>query len=591
MGTRVKFDILPEIVSPKLDDLDVTTISFEDMLPLNIAFSTSDAKRPDDSGGNQNALTKGYNWRSWSFNLSLSNIQGLAKFVKNLLVELNRINQQIIQLLKIVRFFNSDLKSIAFFLKFLLKQLVKQLKQLIDSLASTGGIYVSIVWPIQDRTQAKYTIPIYGGFQEFIKRVNYVCLNSSDPDAPKFREDKDKVGGVIIAMLGGTEDPEFLDNLFHNYKVLSQFFGLESHAPNPPKNFKVTAGIYKNRANNQIYQPGVLLSWEAPTTPVTGYVIFRAKDVKGVVEAVILKDINSKSKENKDKTVTIHIPDRKEITIVKHVIGKSVYKYYDFSAGVDTTYYYKIYSIVGDNYLKDNPLYRDVKSPIATQFLAATPKACVNPKEIEKYTSVGINGEILDPFIDLAGDWYSFSVRTMIGKPLDDAFRKLDALADKLSKYVDTAGNTMSAYLKFLGQRIERLLDIMNSVEDTIDRIDQFNVRGTFMVLELYPKEGGMYGFMDRFNEACQTSNAETGLKTGSDNPFAVDRGGGIAQYDDKGIMFGLILLYGFVDPKDERLLDYVPKHELAAVKRDMKQTETAIGVLLEMLGLKKKGK
>ena len=191
---RIKFDVFPELVKPKLEDLDVEIISFPSIVQL------ANELIADFNSNSQQKDLRGYDWYSWSLDLRLDNIAQLSGFMRQFLENLNNINRVIVQVLKILRIFNSDLKSIARLIQFLLKRVVKELKEFVDSLTSSG-IYLSVISPNFDKKFPKYTNPIYGGYQEFIRRVNATCLASSDPDAPKFNDSRDKVGGVIIAML------------------------------------------------------------------------------------------------------------------------------------------------------------------------------------------------------------------------------------------------------------------------------------------------------------------------------------------------------------------------------------------------------
>ena len=102
-----------------------------------------------------------------------------------------------------------------------------------------------------------------------------------------------------------------------------------------------------------------------------------------------------------------------------------------------------------DNYLEDNPHLKDVNSPIATSTIKVTvPKECIPVSELKDRMNLAINGELLTPF-DFEGDWQSVTVRRMISKPLDSAYRNLDALSDKLVGLVDTGSDAITAYLKF----------------------------------------------------------------------------------------------------------------------------------------------
>lgn len=578
---RIKFDVLPDLVKPKLEDLDAQTIDYPSIVQLPNEL-IPDFNRATNTSQNslQQRDSQGYEWISWTLDMRLNNIGKLSDTVKNFLENLNNLNRIIIQVLKILRTFNSDLKSISNLIKFLIKKVADELKQFIESLASTG-LYMSVIAPNFDKKFPKYTIPIYGGYQEFIKRVNATCLASSDPDAPRFYDKGDKVGGVIIAMLGGSEDPTFLADMIQNFKILGDLFGFTPPVPSPPKNFKVYPGFFNNPEEG-IKNSGIKITWEPAETPASYYRIYRTAHPQGT-----LKKLEQNGKIIQYRVYPMYNAERRYVEEIKRNPLRLRYTYVDFDVEEGIDYYYQIFSVYGegDQFFSDNPLLEAMNSPIATPMLRASARNCIPVSELEKYTVLGINGELMLP-VDLEGDWQSITVRRLLGSTLDDLFVKIDALADKLTGLVDTSSNAISSYIKFFEKRIKILLNVVDKITEVTERLMNFNLRGTFMVMRLPIEEGGIQNFVERFNQGAQIGNAEQGTAKGPDSPFAVTKGGGIAQYTDKGIMFGIILLFGFPGPGSMSLDALVSEQDRNSFLNSFEDTEKAITTLLQLLGL-----
>lgn len=576
MSVRIKYDIVPDFVRPKLEDLDIPTVTLEEntLKPSpQIAATVDPPKDGSNSGGD--------GWYNWTISLSLDGIDVAVTGAETFFKKLDQITQVITQILKLIRLLSGNVLSASAFLKFAIKQLVKLIKEFIDSLASTG-IYSSLIIPDFDKTFPKYSIPTFGGYQEFITRVNNTCLSSSDPDAPKF-VDADKVGGVIIAMLGGVNDPDYLRNLMDNFKKLANLFGFKIPYPSPAQKFKATPGFYNKGGVNTL---GVKLTWEAPDSPVGSFFVYRK-----------LKDVSIPMVYNidgVDVNVDVFTTDE-PILKLKYNPLKATYSYIDFDVTQETTNIYKIYSVFGDDYLEKNPYLKSRSSPVATpQVVANVPTECIPLSELRKYMNLTISGELLSPF-DLEGDWQSFTVRNMMGSQIDGMFNNLDALSDKLTGLVSTGSDAMTDYLKFYGKRVEMLLEIIEKIKNLTARLASFTQRGTFMVLNLPLENGGMRGFTDRFNKACNSGSNETkdtpkdkkSLDEFLKSAVKVDKNAPISEFNETGIMFGLILLYGIPDlDNPERLKEIAPEGRIAYMKNQYKATEKAISTLLKMLGL-----
>jgi hypothetical protein len=97
-------------------------------------------------------------------------------------------------------------------------------------------------------------------------------------------------------------------------------------------------------------------------------------------------------------------------------------------------------------------------------------------------------------------------------------------------------------------------------------------------------EEGGMAGFVDRLNSASRLDNVEKENKQ-PDNPFAVSQGG-IAQFTERGVYFGLIMLFGYPFVDKERLDEMFLPEETGGVEVKIKATQKAVETLLKLLGL-----
>lgn len=574
MTVRIKYDITPEYVRPKLEDLDIPTVSEQELIPLRKQRAISDEKK------SQKDTTGDYEWFSWSFNVSLSNIEQLMEAVNKFLVNLYNVNRVIIALLKIFRLLSGNVKSLSILFKYIIKALAKELKEFLESFASTG-LYMNVIFPNSDTRLPNYTIPVYGGYQEFIRRVNVNCLSSDDPDAPQFNNDQDRVGGVIIAMIGGSndpsltkdlQDPEFLKDAVENFRILSKLFPFNNPVPSAPENLKARPGFY---TRDGIRQRGVKLTWETPDTPVTNFLVYRAESMRGVPKDIV----------QDNEPMTIKVPALEPLVKIKRLPGKLLYSYIDFEAVADRPNYYKVYSIVGEDMFDVNPELEKLSSPVATKFVKADlPEECIPVPELLN-NLIGINGELLNPF-DFEGDWQSITVRTMLGNSLDSIFRQIDAIADKLIGWVDTGSDAVNSYLDFYERRISKLLGIMDDILTLINRILSYRLRGTFLVLRLPIEKGGMRGFLRRFNRASNLGDTENqqGPEKG---PFVqTETRTPIAQFREQGIMFGVILLFGFPEINRARLEDIVPPGRVDRFISDLERTEKAVDSLLKLLGL-----
>lgn len=588
MGVRVKYDIDPEFVRPKLDDLDIETITLEDLLPdpttPQIAPIVSDQQPSDTTEKSQ-----GYKWFNWSLSLSLGDLEDVSTDINNFFDKIEKVGGAILTILKVMRLLSGNVKSLTFLLKFAVKALTGKLADLIDSFSSTG-IYMSLVLPDTDRKKEKYTIPVWGGYQEFISRVNATCLSSEDPDAPKFDGENDMVGGFVIAMLGGNNNPSILKDMIHNYKRLGDLLGFSPPMPVPPLSPKATAGFY-NRDGT--LESGVKLVWQAPDAPVSHFFIYKTYNKNGKPIKIKRYPYQLSGDGKSLLTDTIYIPSDEPYVKIERKRGKLLYKYIDFHVSPGVLTHYKIYCVLGEDFLEDdaNQSLRSVNSPIASPFLSAIPlQECIDKSELQSMMNQGINGELVGA-VDLQGEWQSITVRGALGSNLDRTFRKIDSMTDKLSGGVSTGSDATNAYIKSVENKIGTLGGVLRVIQQVIDLILSFRLRGSFMVLAVPPAVGGMRAFVDRFNTASSVGSTEEGIGTktnpaGEKSSSILQSNQSIAQFREKGIMMGVMLLTGFPGLSEDRLKEVVPEDEISEAKAKYAASQKAIENLLKILGL-----
>lgn len=582
MALRVKFDVEPEFVKPKIEDFVPETITFPDFIgmPSGVTpvVSDTDTPTPGDS-------PKGYDWFAFGISLSLEDIKQLNDGVKKLMEVIQKITKVMIALLKIFRLLSSDLKSVTIVLKFLIKVIVKQLKQIIESFASTG-LYVSVIYPDFDPRQSKFSIPVNGGYREFISKVNVLCLNSKDKYAPRFFSEPDQVGGFILAMLGGSEDPEFLNNLITNFDVLARLFGFKSPLPSPAKDFRAVIGLFPNPEFNGELSPGVKLNWSHPGTPLRGFRLFRGDSPTGVPNGAIVGKNNEDIPYNRLSGSSGFDEEEDGDGIeFRAFIGKKKYEYIDFNvaadvnANVDNTYYYQVGTEASKDWLKNNPQYNFMSSPVFTKVVSAKPRRCIPLSALNQ----GPRDQMGNEVETIEGEWHALSLRKLLGPEVDNLFTLIDNMADKLTGMLVSTSQSANDYIKFFEEKIEFYMDIINKVAELIDYLMTFRLNGTFMCLSLSPKRGGMQGFVDRFNQATTSEDVKQFPSKSNDN-----KAGGISQYMDQGIMAGVILLYGIPDVNGSYFKEMVPPDKMKQVQKSFDKSQKALKVFLKLLGLEK---
>ena len=146
-GIRIKTDIESEFVIPKVETpSSAPQLVTPSVLPNPPATTSSTTL----STGSSSAGTNGTDsWREFSIAIDLSKVSAIVDTGTSFLSTLDGIVKTASNVLKVLRLFNSDLKSLSILLKYLVRVIVNNIKQFIDSLASTG-IYVTVISPNMD---------------------------------------------------------------------------------------------------------------------------------------------------------------------------------------------------------------------------------------------------------------------------------------------------------------------------------------------------------------------------------------------------------------------------------------------------------
>lgn len=587
MGLRIRFDAQSEYVAPKTEGLNIEEASFPDILGFESSVSkgtgaltvgaTEESNNPEDFGDQ---------WLSLNLNIDLSEIEKVAEVVTGTLETIDKITQVFVVILKILRILSSDLKNISLLLKMALKVVIKQLRAMIEGLTSLG-VYACVINPDFSTSGKKYAMPISGGFREFQSRVNASLLNSSDPGAPKFGEG-DTVGGVFLASIAGINDPEILSNLLHNFKIIGKFFNFKGFDIPPPKGVRAIPGLYDK---NGVKKLGVKVSWTSDLEYVSGFEVTRnKKNKKGVY-------IETNTPE---KTI-IEIFDNKDfnsglVVDIKQTTAKTSYSYVDFDVEDNTLYFYKVYSYLGsssEKFFERNPTLRDLSSTVGSAIASARPRNKIPLSALKGRTLLDDRGSIVLP-LDLAGEWKSISMRSFLGPAIDKLFDKIDNIADILEGSITTGSSALMNYIEFMQKKIRRILKVLTAIEDIIKIIAQFSFRGTLAMLKLSPEVGGMSFLAQRFNDACSDPNTSDGREVftaggASDSPIATR--GEVNPFNgagEEGIMFGLILVYGFPQIDGEYFKRYnKPIQGVGKSFEDrIEESKKSIDVILGLLGL-----
>jgi len=600
MGIRAKSGAKSELVIPKVE---VGTTPFSSP-PYPDDFTYQAQPQPPLDTSPPKKGSEG--WVEFSLGVDLTQVEKVAKNGEKFLSALSTIVSFQQGLIKVLRLFSSDLKSLTRALKALINAVVKNIKNFIDSLISTG-VYVAPVIAEFDETLPGFTLPINGGFKEFKSRINALCLDNTDPTAPKFGP-MDTVGGMILCCGAGSNDPRLLSDLLENMKILSNFFGFKNPMPSPPRNVSAFSGLFKNSVGK--YKPGVKITWDNPKTAVTGFRLYRCKVYEGYKQLIVeedgVKEINVYSDSDFNGGAPV------EFSALGAVV-KNKYEYVDLEVEDGVTYHYQVFSTAGFNFiintydkartLKNGLLGKTdsdffvqslqrVTSPLGSKRVSATPRSCIPVSELRKNVLLDIDGNPRDLDKLATGGWLNLTVRDLIGNQMDNLLDELDSFAESISGSLTTAGGALDKYLRFIEAKIQRYLGILTKVQNIVQRLMQYRLKGTVLLLNLDAEEGGVEGFVARMRKATVdpriaanlvglTREERTGgSKYGSTAPSDIE--------SMEGIFAGVVLLFGYPRYDNENIQSYVPQSEIESYKKQVEKSKKALDTYQKILGLKK---
>jgi hypothetical protein len=579
MGIRFKTDIESELVLPKVEEASVpfNPPPFPDLsvAPINHGATLGSSLMVGASGGAQ--------WTEFSLSIDLSSVKAITVNGTNFLKFLDQIITIQKSLLKVLRLFSSDLKSLTRVLKGLIKALVKSIQAFIDSLLSTG-IYVAPVYAEFDDTLPGFILPINGGFSEFKTRINALCLDRRDPTAPKFSSN-DTVGGIIMCCGAGTNDPKLLDDLFTNMKILSNFFGFKNPMPPPPRNVMAIPGVYKKDGT---YKPGIKITWGNPGAGISGFKLYRCPVYEGFKEIVV--------EDGAEKTISVFKDDNfnggkpVEFSFAGALI-KSNYEYIDFEVEENKAYYYQVFSTAGF----DKPHLRKVTSPLGSKRVGATARKCIPMSELKKYLVLDTDGNPRDIDKFSTGGWLNLTVRDLLGAQMEDLMDLLNSFAERITGSLTSAGSALDKYIDFISKKIKRYIEILTRISNIAQRLMQYRLQGTVLKLTLDPQKGGIEGFVSRMQQATVDPQIIINLVGMTDAERAsgnlatpktdIEAASNVDSLE--GIFVGVALVYGFPNFDDQTIQSYVPERDIEMAKKQYEQTKKALDTYQKILGLK----
>jgi hypothetical protein len=528
-------------------------------------------------------------WNDFSINLSIGDmlskpdLQNFNNFLKNI----DEASKKLVVILKIIRMLTSDLKSISMFFKFAIKMIVQLLKDLVDSFISTG-LYMCLIRPDKNEQDNTFIVPTWGNFEEFKRKIVAACLDINNPKSPARLNVGTTVGGIVIGGIVGVNDPKSVDSFLYNMQILGRFFGFEGSFPGPPKGVTAISGIYNSKT-------GIKVSWnKASSTGVTGYRVYRCQDIYGRFLPTmddVTKAMAPFVKKNDKPGIewashikvydndNLYAPEGKKFNNGKPLTVLSIpetnsFSIIDYDVVEGETYYYKVFSIPGlGELIFSNPYNEMIESPLASPAAGAQAHACIPISEISKGI-LSMEGDFIDEK-DYKYQWFSKSLRTFLGPTFDDLFNGIDSFADKLLGMVSTSGDAISDYLDFFSKKIESYISILNTIEQVIEMLANFRLRGSVLLLNVPLQKGGIKYFTDT------VTNSQVESQTfGS----AVNNDQGAALASIEGYYFGLVAVYGIPDPSNYNQLTQPYKTEYNSTIAQLQASGKAIQTLSKLL-------
>jgi len=573
MGKRPKTRTKSEYVVPILDtDPEPTGLP---PLESGVNIDLLGQLEPIEQNEKISAVEEGEDaWTQFSINLDLSQIKKLAQFNEKLLEKSDKVINVLVVILKVLRLFNSDLLSLSRLLKVVIKQVIKGIQGFIESLISTG-LYVNPIIPDFDKRKPGYVLPINAGIGEFKAQFTASCLNKNDPTAPKFGP-QDTVGGFVFATGAGVNDPSLLANFIKNLEILAKFFGFKNPLPPPPVNVACKPGYFKDSDGTK--KLGVQVTWEHPgdTLSISGFKLYRCKNKEGLKKIVVENNKQVERYVYSDEDFNSGDPYE-----VSYFPLKYKYKYIDFEVEAEQKYNYQIFSTAGFDFLDAYEFLRSVESPMGSVRVSAVPRGCIPISELKRNNIFDVDGNPVDTS-KLGGEWINLTVRDILPVEMGSVFQLLDNFSEAVAGGLDSAGDALTDYIDFLKKKIQKLLDIMRTVVDLVDRILQYRLQGSVLLLNIPPESGGMQNFVDRFNSAVFNEQEVRNLLASSEE----DQEAGASIEGLEGIFAGVGIVYGFPEFDSELSQVFVSEEQKDSYKKQLEKFQTSLKTYRQLLGL-----
>jgi len=533
-------------VVPKIDKSigSPTTVDIND---INIPDSLNDSNNILNKSGGR------YDWKDFTLGIDVSKYKDFVDGANKFLTFMdNVVTKPLTIAVRLLRLVSSDIKSVNRLLGVVIRVLVKKIQQFIESLASFP-IAATVIIPDVDKRVYNFENPLNYGFDELKARVTSACLDINDPYAPKFGPES-KVGGLVIAGMAGQNDPDNFSNMLENFEILASLFGISNPMPSRPTNVMATPSLSKKKEWLEDHPPIITISWNHPgTNGIHGFWVYRCKIYDGVNKSITVNGA--------DQNILIYEDSDFEPVYIKSLIGRPKYSLEDKNVIEGTKYFYIVYSVPSKNWFTKKPIYEDIRSPIASNRVTATPVKCIPISELQKYMILDQDGNTVDPE-SIKTQWLSLSIRSLLGPSFGFIFDRMNSFSESLIGFTTTSSDAATNFVDFYANKIQGYLSIVTSIKNIINILLSYRLKGTIMYLTLDFEQGGTEGFVKRFNEATM-------------DPEAVDV---------RGVYFGIVIVAGFpVINKDTAKL-YFPKNEADEYERELKNSMSAWNFFQETL-------
>jgi hypothetical protein len=554
----------------------------------------------------------GETWKEFSINLSLGDVISPADLnnFNQLLKNINSVAQGLVAIIKIIRLLTSDLLSLNRAFKFVIQLIVTQLKSLIQTFLSTG-IYVSVIQPRQSPHEKGYFFPTWADFNEFKTVLVSACTNPGNIGSPAQLGPNATVGGFIIGATAGSNDLGVIDQVIENFKIIGNLFGFKTPFPGPPKNAKAVGGLFDTKL-------GIQLTWDKPDSFIFGgFRVYRCMNKEGTfpsssdMDLIIantptasnpnqLRDFQTIKMFDNDASGGTPFNSGKPLFVPVSLTSES-YSIIDYDVVQGTTYYYRIFTVIENSGLANDPYMFRLGSPMSSNEASATAAGCIPVSEIP--TGILTTGGSWVNEKDLMLEWTYVNLNRFFGSQVDQLLKVIDNFADKLIGFVSTGSDAIDEFLDFFSGKINDYINIVQTITNVVNILMNFRMQGSLLFLDLTNTQpGGITNFADRIAHAgvqsstfgtippsASTVLANSGITNTNAGPLTKQMSDSIGQSLDalKGIYVGVMVVFGTVDPTDKQTLNTITApylEEYNDVQQQLSGTQDSINMLVKIL-------